>query len=120
MYKNILVAYDGSILSRQAIEAAKHQATLHEDAQVHIVSVIEATGPCTNAPISENISNELRAKFLPQMEKIEEEFEEIDIQSTTESVVAERNKKHCKLLDKYTDEQEIEHIIKGSRRKRNQ
>ncbi|HLS36344.1 MAG TPA: universal stress protein [Bacillota bacterium] len=115
MYKNILVAYDGSILSRQAIEAAKHQATLHEDAQVHIVSVIEATGPYTNVSISQSIINELRAKFLPQMEKIEEEFEAIDIPITTEIVVAERNKKPGKLLVKYAEEQEIDLIIMGSR-----
>lgn len=115
MYKNILVAYDGSILSRKAIEAAKHQATHHKDAEVHIISVIEETGPYTNVTVSESIGKELKAKFLPQMEKIEEEFKRIDLPITTEIIIAEGNEKPGSLIAKYAEEHENDLIVMGSR-----
>jgi len=39
MYKKLLVAYDGSFMSREAIENAKFYAKQKENVQVHIISI---------------------------------------------------------------------------------
>src|SRR5690625_6889504 len=74
MHKKILVAYDGSMLSRKAIEIAKSYASQNESLEVHVISVLEATGPRTNLQMTRNIMRELTDKLQPQMDKIADEF----------------------------------------------
>lgn len=115
MYKRILVAYDGSLLSRKAIETAKYQAAQESDSEVHIVTVMDATGPITNINVSRSISNELIEKCRPQMEKIEEEFESENISVVSEIMLAEQNDRPGSLICKYARDNEIDLIIMGSR-----
>lgn len=113
MYKNILVAYDGSILSWKAIEAAKFQAGIHGDSKVHVVSVIENTAPTSEK--SEEVSESLREKFLPQMEKIEEEFEKNNISARMEIILAEEGESPGALIAKYAQDYHSDLIVMGSR-----
>lgn len=115
MYERILVAYDGSLLSRKAIETAKYQAAQESDSEVHIVTVMDATGPITNINVSRSISNELIEKCRPQMEKIEEEFESENISVVSEIMLAEQNDRPGGLICKYARDNEIDLIIMGSR-----
>lgn len=114
MYKNILVAYDGSILSWKAIEAAKFQASLNEEAEVHIITVLEAED-AENEAEREKITQELEAKFLPQMKKIEEEFKKNNIEATMEIVVSEENINPGVEIAKYAKDHNNDLIVMGSR-----
>lgn len=115
MHKKILVAYDGSLLSRQAIEVAKYHATQSSDSEVHIISVIQAHGPVTNVNISNSIGNELMEKSRPQMDKIKEEFERENISSITDILLAEQSENPGTFICKYAEDHDIDLIIMGSR-----
>src|SRR5690625_2359157 len=112
MYKNILVAYDGSILSWKAIEAAKFQASIHENSKVHVVSVIENTVPTSEK--SEKIMEEITDKVLPQMKEIEEEFEINNISATMEIILAEEEERAGDVIAKYSSDYETDLIVMGS------
>lgn len=116
MRKNILVAYDGSLVSRQAIEEAKRQAAQSDsDAEVHVISVIKPTGPSTNVAISRNIGNHLLEKLRPQMDKIKEEFEKDTITISTDIILGKTNENAGIEVCKYAKDNEIDLIIIGSR-----
>lgn len=115
MRRRILVAYDGSLLSRHAIQEAKWQARQEPDSEVHIISVIKATGPKTNVHVSRNISNDLVEKFRPQMEKIKEEFERENISVVVDILIGEHNENPGVQICKYAENNEVDLIIIGSR-----
>jgi len=113
--RKILVAYDGSLLSRKAIEEAKRQAKKTAKSEVHIVSTVKDTGPTTNAPIARGFQTELMEKFEPQMERIREEFEKEGIPISTDILFGRPNENPGKKICMYAREHEIELIIAGSR-----
>ncbi|HLR65974.1 universal stress protein [Virgibacillus alimentarius] len=115
MTKKVLAAYDGSILSNEAIQEAKKQASLFPETEVHIFTVIESTGPTTNAAISRNITKEVSEKMLPQMEKIKQEFMEASIPVVTEVRFADIGDNPGKIICEYADNKGIDLIIAGSR-----
>jgi len=115
MRRRILVAYDGSLLSRNAIEEAKYQAKQDSRSEVHIISVMNANGPKTNVNISRSISNELIEKYRPQMEKIKEEFERENISVLTDILLAEQNENPGVFICKYAENNKVDLIIMGSR-----
>lgn len=115
MRRRILVAYDGSLLSRNAIQEAKWQAREKTNSEVHLISVMKATGPKTNAQISRNISNDLVEKFRPQMEMIKEEFERENIPVIVDILVEEDNENPGVKICKYAESNKIDLIILGSR-----
>lgn len=115
MHRRILVAYDGSLLSRNAIQEAKWQARQEPKSEVHIISVIKAAGPSTNVEISRNISNDLVEKFRPQMEMIKNEFEREKIPVIVDILINEDNDNPGVHICKYAENNEIDLIIIGSR-----
>jgi len=115
MYNRFLVAYDGSLLSREAIEVAKYQAAKHSESEVHIISVMKATGPNTNITISRNISHELIEKCRPQLSKIKEEFENKNISVVTDILLADQHENPGTFICEYAENNEIDLIIVGSR-----
>src|SRR5699024_2881082 len=108
MRRRILVAYDGSLLSRNAIEEAKYQAKQDSQSEVHIISVMNANGPKTNVNISRSISNELIEKYRPQMEKIKEEFERENISVLTDILLAEQNENPGVFICKYAENNKVD------------
>lgn len=115
MFKRILVAYDGSLLSRQALEAAKNQVANTPDSEVHIVHVMKEAGPQTNINISKSVNKELIEKYRPQLKMIEEEFKRKDILVLTDILLAKETENLGKPICKYTKDHEIDLIIMGSR-----
>src|SRR5699024_2362311 len=107
--------YDGSELGRQAIETAKHYALQDESVEVHVISVIEATGPHTNIHMTRNIMRELRDKMQPQMNKIAEEFTTENIPIKTEVLSVEHKKNPGELICEYANRNNHDLIIMGSR-----
>ncbi|MEN1970398.1 universal stress protein [Lentibacillus sp. N15] len=113
--RKIMVAYDGSLLSRKAIQEAKRQAAVTPVSEVHIVTVIKATGPSTNVLLSRNIENELADKFRPQMESIKREFENENIPVYTDFLFGENNQNPGEKICSYAENNAIDLIIVGSR-----
>jgi|SRR5699024_2466950 len=113
MYKNLLVAYDGSILSWKAIEAAKFQSKMNENAKVHLLTVIEKTTSAEEE--SENLTEELKEKYLPQMKKIEQEFEKNKVWAKMEILLAEEGESPGDLIANYAEDHESDLIVMGSR-----
>ncbi|MBD1221613.1 universal stress protein [Virgibacillus halodenitrificans] len=115
MSRKILVAYDGSPLSRQAIEEAKQQAAIKQGAEVYVIAVARTSGPNTNVVVSRSIGNELAEHFHPQLEKIKQEFERLDISIFMEVIVGDPNENPGKSICNFAEEQGIDLIIVGSR-----
>ncbi len=115
MNRKILVAYDGSLLSRKAIEEAKKQISLVPETEVHVVSVVENTGPQTSVMLARNITDEVVEHAHEQMGKIREEFAKERAPVVTEVLVKKGNENPGKSVCKYAKEQNMDMIIVGSR-----
>ncbi|TMN22966.1 universal stress protein [Lentibacillus cibarius] len=115
MKRKILVAYDGSELSREALNEAKLQARGVPETEVYILSVVTQAGPSANVAVARSMEWELADNLRPELKEIEEEFQADDITVYTDVVidVAQRNagEKVCS----YAEEHDINLIIIGSR-----
>lgn len=115
MYEKMLIAYDGSPLSRKAIEAGKNQTIINPESEIHVILVLEAAGPNTNLVFSKSISNEMMEKFRPEMKEIEEEFKQKDVLIITDILLAEPNQNPGDVITDYADDHKMDLIIMGSR-----
>lgn len=113
--KNILVAYDGSLLSRKALEEAKNQAKCHEGSKVYILSIIQSTAPSTNITLARNIEEELAENLQPQMNSIYNEFDQEGIPVFTEILFGEKNENPGNKIGEYASNHEMDMILVGSR-----
>lgn len=113
--RKVLVAYDGSLLSRKAIEEAKRQARLEPCTEVHILSMINETGPSTNTLISRSYQKEIVEDLEPQMESIQKEFQQEDIPVSTEIILGGANETPGEKVCQYAEKNKIDLIIAGSR-----
>lgn len=115
MYKKLLVAYDGSLMSREAIENAKFYAKQKENVQVHIISVLETTAPNTNMSLRKSMITELKERLQPQLDEIAKEFNLDNVHVTTQLIEQDGQKNPGKIIVKYAAENDIEVILIGSR-----
>ncbi|MBP1970072.1 nucleotide-binding universal stress UspA family protein [Virgibacillus natechei] len=115
MTKKILVAYDGSELSKKAIHEAKYQSKQEPETEVHVISIIRQTGPNTNTIISRSLANEAAEEFRPQMQKVKEEFDAEGIEVLTEVLVSNPSTNIGGEICEYAANNEIDLIIIGSR-----
>lgn len=115
MSVRILVAYDGSELSRKAVEEAKKQSKLYEDAVVHAVTVITHGGPTTNIALARSFMREMAEEVRPSMEKIREELEEDGVHCTTQILVDDSFRNPGAQIIDYAKENGVELIVLGSR-----
>ncbi|MBY7142797.1 universal stress protein [Virgibacillus sp. NKC19-3] len=114
MGKKILVAYDGSYLSKQAIHEAKYQAKQEPETEIHVISVVRPAGPSTNAIMQRNIEKELADNFRPEMQQIKEEFESEGISIEADVLISEHKNPGEKVCE-YANDNAIDLIIVGSR-----
>src|SRR5699024_2366226 len=115
MERKILVAYDGSELSEQALQEAKLQAAGVPETEVYVVAVVTVTGPSTHMIVAKSIQYDVADALRPDMEKINREFEAEDISITTDIVIADNNRNAGIKICEYADENNIDLIIAGSR-----
>ncbi|HLR01775.1 MAG TPA: universal stress protein [Virgibacillus sp.] len=113
--RKILVAYDGSLLSRKAIESAKEQVSLLPDTEVHIVAVVENTGPQTSGMISRAMTDEVIEKAREQMDKIEKEFSSQGTSIVTEVLPQKGKENPGKTISTYAKDNKVDLMIAGSR-----
>ncbi|MCT1902791.1 universal stress protein [Oceanobacillus sojae] len=112
---NILVAYDGSDLSRKAVEEAKKQVKLAEDAVLHVVTVISNGGPTVNVALARSFMNDLAEEARPAIESIREELEGAGIACKADILMDYTFRNPASQLIDYAKENEIELIVLGSR-----
>lgn len=115
MKKKILVAYDGSDLSKKAVEEAERQVLESAETAVHVISVVIPTGPVTNAPVTRQISHELKEQYETEMARIKKEIESDGVIVTTEVVVGETEKNPAETITQYAKQHDMDLIIIGSR-----
>lgn len=115
MYQKLLVAYDGSFMSREAIENAKFYAKQNGYVQVHIVSILETTAPATNMSLRKSMMNELKERLQPQLDEIAKEFKMENVHVTTQLIAEDSPMNPGKTIVQYATENDIEVILIGSR-----
>ncbi|SDJ36287.1 universal stress protein [Salimicrobium halophilum] len=116
MTKKILVAYDGSDLSKQAVQEAKKQACDAPEKEIHVISVVNTTGPVTNATMAEAVGKELAERFETEMEALKTELETDDsITVKTEIKVGEAEGNPGEKICAYAEEHDVDLIVLGSR-----
>jgi len=115
MGRRILVAYDGSQLSKEAVEEGKKILLNEEDSELHVISVVTSAGPSTNALVMESITHELAKDLKIELKKVTDEFEEENLDIQTDVLIdhGQRNPGHQ--ICKYAKEHDIDLIIAGSR-----
>lgn len=115
MKRNILVSYDGSDLSKEALQEAKLQAAGIPETDVHVVSIVTQAGPSTNIALARNIQWEMAENLQPAIEKIVREFEAEGIVIHTDIIIDEVHRNAGSKVCEYADEHDIDLIIAGSR-----
>ncbi|WP_101845914.1 universal stress protein [Halobacillus sp. Marseille-P3879] len=115
MKEKILVAYDGSELSKKAIQEALSKESVNNEAEVHVISVIKPTGPFTNAKMSESIGTELADQLKKDLEKIKEEFKTVHHPIVTEALVGKGENNPGIKICEYANKNDIDLIIIGNR-----
>lgn len=115
MYERILVAYDGSMMSRDAINHAKTLAKQEKETEIIIISVVESTGVTTNVNISRSILQELKEKLQPQMNAVQKELTAEGYKVSTDILLNEDRDNPGELICEYIDRQNIDLVVMGSR-----
>lgn len=115
MKRKILVAYDGSDLSQEAIQEAKLQASGVPETEVYVLSVVTQAGPATNVTMARSVEWELAGGLQPEMQKIKEEFSADDVTTYTDVVVDHSQRNAGGKICEYAQEYDIDLIIIGSR-----
>lgn len=115
MGRTILVAYDGSDLSKKAVQEAKNQGSQAPGTEVYVIAVVNPNGPYTNVIMQKEIGDELAGDFRPEVLKVKEQFEAEGIPVYGEVLVGEINANPGKRICEYAEEKRTDLIIVGSR-----
>lgn len=110
----MLVAFDGSELSKQALAEVRNQAVNAEDKEVHIVQVASPAGPSTFAAVSREISKEMAETLEGDMEEVKKELVEEDYRVITKVIAGKDNPGIA--ICEYAEEQDMDLIIIGNRK----
>ncbi|WP_160909139.1 universal stress protein [Pontibacillus yanchengensis] len=109
----LLVAYDGSDLSKKALEEAMHQH--HDGAQmeVHIIKVVSPDGPYSNPGLYHSIESSLVEKSEEELQMMKEELQEKyeNITVHTEALTGDPGNS----ISEYGKAHDIDMIVIGSR-----
>ncbi|WP_164216432.1 universal stress protein [Virgibacillus sp. YIM 98842] len=115
MKRRILVAYDGSEQSKEALQEAKLQAAGVPETEVHILAVVTKAGPSTNHGVALSIQKSIAEKLEPEVEEIKQEFQADNIAVETRVYIDEKQRNAGKTVCEYAKVNDIDLIIAGSR-----
>lgn len=113
--KRILVAYDGSEMSKRAVAEANLQAVEAPQREIHLLAVVTPTGPATNAAVSKSLGREMADRFQSEMEELKQEFKSHNIDVITEVVVSPVKENAAVQIVAYANKHDMDLIIIGSR-----
>lgn len=115
MGRKILVAYDGSDISKAAIDEAKIQARLDENTEIHIVTVVTPGISSNNTAVAGNISMNDAEAIYPELEKVKHSLEQQGYKIKIEIITDFAQKNPGVAICDYAEEYEIDQIIVGNR-----
>lgn len=115
MKRRILVAYDGSVQSKEALQEAKLQAAGVPDTEVHILAVVTKAGPSTNYGVALSIQKSIAEELEKEIKDIRREFETDNIPVETRVYIDEKQRNAGKTVCEYAKVNDIDLIIAGSR-----
>lgn len=113
--RKILVAYDGSELSKAAVEEAKRQSKIMPETEVHIVTVVTPGISTNSSAASGNLSMKDTEKIYPQLNKIQAEMIDEGIQAKIKIITDFSQKNPGIAICDYAEEMKMNQIIVGSR-----
>ncbi|MFD2761638.1 universal stress protein [Lentibacillus juripiscarius] len=115
MKRKILVAYDGSALSQEALQEAKLQAAGVPETEVYVLSVVTHGGPSTNVIMARSVQSELADSVRLEMQEVKKEFEVDNVTVYTDVVTNHSQRNAGEKVCEYAYEHGIDLIIIGSR-----
>ncbi|MFD1608035.1 universal stress protein [Oceanobacillus luteolus] len=115
MVRKILVAYDGSELSKKAIEEAKIQAKTVKDAKIYVVTVVTLGISSNTTAVAGNLSMKDAEILYPRLENIKEELQASGQIVETEIITDFSQKNPAVALCDFAEENDINMIIVGHR-----
>ncbi|WP_082235163.1 universal stress protein [Halobacillus massiliensis] len=115
MREKIMAAYDGSEVSKKAIQEALSREASSENTEVHIVSVVNGSGPYTNAVIAEDFNHEILKDVEEDLNKIKRDFHPVHTPIITEVLIEPSESNAGRRLCEYADKHDIDLVIVGNR-----
>jgi nucleotide-binding universal stress UspA family protein len=115
MKRRILVAYDGSEQSKEALQEAKLQAAGVPKTEVHVLAVVTKAGPTTNSGVALSIQKAIAEKLEPEIADIKKAFQAENIAVETCVYIDEKQRNAGKTVCEYAKVNDIDLIIAGSR-----
>lgn len=116
MTKKVLVAYDGSDLSKLAVQEAKKQVIDFPEGEIHIMTVVSTTGPVTNATMAQAVGKELAERYEAEVDTLKRELEKEDnITVKTKIMVGEAEGNPGERICDYAAQEDVDMIVIGSR-----
>lgn len=115
MVRRILVAYDGSDLSKKAIQEAKVQAGVVENTVLEIITVVTPGITTNNTAIAGNLSMNDAESIFPELEEIKEDLKREGYNVKVEIITDFSQKNPGHAICDYADENVADMIIVGHR-----
>ena len=115
MRRRILVAYDGSELSKEALQEAKLQAIGVPETEVHVLAVVTKAGPTMNHVVAHSIQKEIAEELKPEMDEIKKAFQAENIAIEILVHIDDKQRNPGKTVCEYAKVNDIDLIVAGSR-----
>src|SRR5690625_3503081 len=116
MERKILVAYDGSDLSKKAIQEAELQTAVTPDSEVYILSVVSQTGLMTTYPtMAFDVEREMARDLQVELGEVKKRFIANNTIVHAEVIIYHRQRNSGQAIAEYASKNDIDLIIIGSR-----
>lgn len=115
MFKNILVAYDGSTCSEEALKAAMKFMDQDSEAKLHILNVVDAIPPTIYGLYGPNLTKTVLDEFEDLANHLLSKAKEIVKRHEDSCVFSKAQGNPAEKIVDYADENDIDLIVIGSR-----
>lgn len=115
MFKNILIAYDGSSYSEKALEAAMNFMEKDSEAQLHVLNVMDAAPLTGHGFYGPGLTSTVLGEFDETADKLLDEARELVVDYEEKCVFYKVKGNPAEELVDYANDNEIDLIIMGSR-----
>jgi len=115
MARNILVAYDGSDLSKKALQEAKKEVESNIETNLHLLSVVTQIGPASHHGVAQSIQREIADNLYNELKEVETEFTNDGLQVRTEVFVDDKQRNAGHKIIEYAQDNKIDIIMIGNR-----
>lgn len=115
MGRKLLVAYDGSDLSKKALEEVTIQAGLVDDSVIHIITVVTPGISSNTTAVNGNLSMADAEIIYPELESIQTQLQESGFQVKIEIITDFSQKNPGLAICDYAEEEQMDMIIVGHR-----